>query len=53
MLVSIVSLSRPSLITIASGTQFQIYLPWGQHSLVGTFIQEKAQLGAFSVIVKA
>ena len=28
--VSIVSYSRPSLIIIASATQFHVYLPWGQ-----------------------
>ena len=28
--VSIVSYSRPSLVIIASGTQFHVYLPWGQ-----------------------
>ena len=27
----IVSYSRPSLMIIASGTQFHVYLPWGQH----------------------
>ena len=41
---------------IASGTQFQVYLPWGQRPLVdllvGAFNQEKALVGAFSVIVK-
>ena len=45
----------------ALGTQFHIFLPWGQHlfsivsymkALVGTFNQEKALLGAFCVIVK-
>ena len=28
--VSIVSYSRPSLMIIASGSQFHVYLPWGQ-----------------------
>ena len=28
--VSIVSYSRPSLMIIVSGTQFHVYLPWGQ-----------------------
>ena len=68
-LLSIVSYSCPSLMIIAPGTQFHVYLPWGQHlfsivskqclnsvlnviALVGTFNQEKALVGAFSVIVK-
>ena len=29
-LVSIVSYGRPSLMIIASATQFHVYLPWGQ-----------------------
>ena len=29
--VSIVSYGRPSLIIIASASQFHIHLPWGQH----------------------
>ena len=29
--VSIVSYSFPSLMTIASASQFHVYLPWGQH----------------------
>ena len=39
---------------IASGTQFHVYLPWGKCllSIVGAFNQEKALVGAFSVIVK-
>ena len=51
---------------IASGTQFLVYLSWGQRpfsivsynsvlnvkALVGAFNQEKALIGAFSVIVK-
>ena len=45
---------------IALGTQFHVYLSWGQHpfsvlnvkALVGAFNQEKALVGAFSVIVK-
>ena len=50
---------------IASGTQFHVYLPWGQHpfsivscsvlnvkAVEAAFNQEKALLGAFSVIVK-
>ena len=47
----------------ASRTQFHVYLPWGQclfslnsvlnvKALVGAFNQEKALVGAFSVIVK-
>ena len=50
--------------TFAPATQFHVYLPWGQclfsivdsvlnvKALVGTLNQEKALLGAFSVIVK-
>ena len=43
---------------IASGTQFHVYLPWGQcpflnvKVVVASFNQEKALVGAFSVIVK-
>ena len=49
---------------IASGTQFYVYLLWGQRpfsivssvlnvkALVGAFNQEKALLGAFSMIVQ-
>ena len=57
-LVSIVSYSRLSHIIIAMRTQFHVYLPWGQRSvlivkaLVGAFNQEKALVGAFSVIVQ-
>ena len=63
-MVSIVSYSRPSLMINASRTQFHVYLPWGQrpfsivHSvlnvkaIVAAFNQEKALVGAFSVIVK-
>ena len=29
--VSIVSYSRPSLMIIASASQFHVYLPWGKH----------------------
>ena len=29
--VSIVSYSRPSLMVIASSSQFHVNLPWGQH----------------------
>ena len=49
-------------VTFASGTQFHVYLPWGQcpfsivvlnvKALVGAFNQEKALVGAFSVIVQ-
>ena len=42
--------------TIASGTQFHVYLPWGRVSsvkaVVATFNQEKALVGASSVIVQ-
>ena len=54
-----------SLKVIASASQFHIYLPWGQpclayclnsvlngKALVGAFNQEKALVGAFSVIVQ-
>ena len=54
-------LTKPSLMTFASRTQFHVYLPWGQRpfsivsnsvlnvkALVGAFNHEKA----FSVIVK-
>ena len=58
-LVSIVSYSRPSLMIIASRTQFHVERPWGQRpfsinvkALVGAFNQEKALVGAFSVIVQ-
>ena len=59
---------RASLMIIASQTQFHIYLPWGQcpfsivsclnsvlnvKAVVAAFNQEKALVGAFSVIVKA
>ena len=39
---------------IASASQFHIYLPWGQRpfSIIVSFNQEKALVGAFSVIVK-
>ena len=57
----LVSYSRPSLMIIASATQFHVYLQWGQcpfssvlnvKALVGAFNQEKALVGAFSVIVQ-
>ena len=57
-LVSIVTYSCPALMIIVSVSQFHVYLPWGQHLfsivsfLVGNFNQEKAIVGAFSVIVK-
>ena len=62
-LVSIVSYSRPSLMIIASASHFHVYLLWGQHlfslnsvlnvkALVGALNQEKALVGAFSVIVQ-
>ena len=44
--------------TFASASQLHVYLPWGQRqrlnvkALVGAFNQEKALLGAFSVIVQ-
>ena len=47
--------------TFGSTSQFHFYLPWGQRrfnsvlnvkALVGAFNQEKALVGAFSVIVK-
>ena len=38
---------------IVSRTQFHVYLPWGQRMLsIVSFNQEKALVGAFSVIVK-
>ena len=55
----------PSLMIIASWTQFHVYLPWGQRpfsivsynvlnvkALLGAFNQEKALVGAFSVHIK-
>ena len=61
-LVSIVSYSRPSLMIIASRTQFHVERPWGQRpisivvavvvAVVAAFNQEKALVGAFSVIVQ-
>ena len=61
-LVSIMSYSRLSLMIFASRTQFHVHLPWGHRqclnsvlnvkALVGAFNQEKALVGAFSVIVK-
>ena len=39
--------------TFESATQFHVYLPWGQRLLsIVSFNQEKALVGAFSVIVK-
>ena len=47
--------------TFASGTQFHVYLPWGHKcfnsvlnvkALVGAFNQEKALVGALSMIVQ-
>ena len=46
--------------TLRLASQFHVYLPWGQHpfsivnvkALVDTFNQEKALVGAFSVIMK-
>ena len=48
--------------TFASASKFHVYLPWGQRpclnsvlnvkALVGAFNQEKALVGAFSMIVK-
>ena len=46
--------------TFASQTQFHVERPWGQRPfskclnsvLIGAFNQEKAQVGAFSVIVQ-
>ena len=65
MAVSIVSYSRPSLMIIASASQFHAYLPWGQlpfsivlnivlnvKAVAATFYKEKALVGTFSVIVK-
>ena len=55
-MVSIVSYSRPSLMIIGSVSQFHVYLPWGLNSVlnvkavVAAFNQEKALVGAFSVI---
>ena len=64
-LVSIVSYSRPSLMIIASRTQFHVERPWGQRpfsivsnsvlnvkAVVAAFNQEKALVGASSVIVQ-
>ena len=61
-LVSKVFYSGPSLMIIALQTQFHVEKPWGQHlclnsvlnvkALVGAINQEKAQVGAFSVIVQ-
>ena len=47
-------LTNPSLMSFMSASQFHIYLSWGQclFIMVGTFNQEKALVGAFSVIVK-
>ena len=41
-------------VPFASVSQFHVYLLWGQRpfSTVGAFNQEKALVGAFSVIVK-
>ena len=50
MLFSIVSYSRPSLVIIASVSQFPVVL--NVKTLVGAFNQEKALGGAFSVILK-
>ena len=60
-LVSIVSYSRPSLMIIASRTRFHVERPWGRlaqclnsflnvKAVVAAFNQEKALVGAFSVI---
>ena len=57
-LVSIVFYSRPSLMITASRTQFHDERPWGQRlfsivvvvAVVAAFNQEKALVGAFSVI---
>ena len=61
--VSIVSYSRPTLMIIASQTQFHVERPWGQRpfsivsysvlnvkAVVAACNQEKALVGAFSVI---
>ena len=60
--MSIVSYSRLSLMIIASRTQFHVERPWGQRlfsivlnvlnvkAVVAAFNQEKALVGAFSVI---
>ena len=44
----------PTVMTFASASQFHFYLPWDSvlnvKALVGAFNQEKALVGAFSVI---